>query len=143
MKIDISLMDELKRLALCGGSHPKVWVSSALVFRNKVISFGFNQMKTHPFQLKYSKNNQCVFWHAETSAIYNAHKKMNFDKFDKSVLYIARMKYENTEKKNFVSGIAAPCDGCMRCIEKYGIKNVIYTLDHIENAKENYGVMII
>ena len=143
MKINMSLMDELKRLALCSGTHPKVWVSSALVYRGKVISFGFNQMKTHPFQLKYSKNNQCVFWHAETFAIFNAVKKINFERFDKSVLYVARMKYKNTEKKDFVGGIAAPCSGCMRCIEDFGIKNVIYTLDQDVNAKEQYGVMIL
>lgn len=140
MNINETIISDLKSLAL-SGSHPKVWVSAALVYRNKIISFGTNQMKTHPYQMRYGKNKQCVFWHAETLAIYNADKKMKFDKISKSTLYVARIKYENTEKENFVSGLALPCDGCMRCIKEYGIKNVIYTLDHIEDTKENYGVL--
>ena len=142
MKIDINLIDELKSIAL-SGSHPKVWVASALIYRNKIISFGTNQMKSHPYQLRYGTNQQCVFWHAETSAIYTADKKLGFDKFEKSVLYVSRVKYKNTEKQKFVSGLAQPCDGCMRCIRQYGIKRVIYTLDHQEDMQENYGVMIL
>jgi len=142
MNVDATLVKNLKTLALSGG-HPKVWVSSALVYRNKIISYGTNQMKTHPYQHKYGKNNQCVYWHAETLAIYNADKKLNFDKFKKSVLYVARIKYNGTEKNQFVSGLAKPCDGCMRCIEEYGIKSVIYTLDFEENVDENFGVMIL
>lgn len=142
MNIDTSIVENLKSLAL-SGSHPKVWVSAALVYRNKIISFGVNQMKTHPYQRRYGKTKDCVFWHAETLAIYNAHKKLNFDKFGKATLYVARVKYQNSDKKNFVSGLAMPCDGCMRCIKEYGIKRIIYTLDHIEQTKENYGVMIL
>jgi len=140
MFVNETIIENLKSLSL-SGSHPKVWISAALVHRNRIISFGTNQMKTHPYQLKYGKNKQCVFWHAETSAIYIADKKMGFDKFNRSVLYVARVKYENSDKEKFVSGLALPCDGCMRCIKEYGIKTVIYTLDHIENTKENYGVL--
>ena len=140
MFVNETIIDNLKSLSLSGG-HPKVWISAALVHRNRIISFGVNQMKTHPYQLRYGKNKQCVFWHAETSAIYNADKKIGFDKFNKSVLYVARVKYINSDKEKFVSGLALPCDGCMRCIKEYGIQTVIYTLDHIENTKENYGVL--
>ena len=140
MFVNETIVENLKSLAL-SGSHPKVWVSAALVYRNRIISFGINQMKTHPYQMRYGKNKQCVYWHAETLSIYNADKKLGFDKFNKSTLYVARLKYKNTEKENFVSGIAMPCEGCMRCIKEYGIKNVIYTLDHIENTKEHYGVI--
>jgi deoxycytidylate deaminase len=142
MNIDTTIVKNLKTLALSGG-HPKVWVASALVHRNKIISYGTNQMKTHPYQHRYSKNDQCVYWHAETLAIYNADKKLNFDKFKKSVLYVVRVKYNGAGKNKFVSGLAKPCDGCMRCIKKYEIKSVIYTLDFEENIDENFGVMIL
>lgn len=142
MKINIELLDNLKTLAH-SGTHPKVWVASALVHRNKVISYGVNQMKTHPYQRKYGTNEECIYWHAETSAIYSADKKFGFDKFYNSILYIARVKYESTEKNKFVSGLAAPCDGCLRCIKQYGIKSVIYTLDYNENYNENFGVMML
>jgi deoxycytidylate deaminase len=142
MNIDTTLIKNLKTLALSAG-HPKVWVASALVHRNKIVSYGTNQMKTHPYQYRYGKNDQCVYWHAETLAIYNADKKLNFDKFKKSVLYVVRVKYNGTEKDGFVSGLAKPCSGCMRCIQEYGIKSVIYTLDYEENIVENFGVMIL
>lgn len=140
MKINFKIIEELKTLAL-SGTHPKVWIASALVHRNKIISYGVNQMKSHPYQSKYSRNEDAIYWHSETLAIYNADKKIGFDKFANSVLYIARVKYESTKKDNFISGICLPCDGCMRCIKDYGIKTVIYTTDPIEGSKEHIGIL--
>lgn len=142
MKINTNLLEDLKVLAL-SGTHPKVWVSSALVHRNKIISYGVNRMKTHPYQMKFGRNKESIFWHAETSALYTADKRFGFDKFHNSILYIARVKYDSTQRKNFVSGLAAPCDGCLRCIKKYGIKTVIYTVDNNEDCNETFGVMML
>jgi deoxycytidylate deaminase len=140
MKIDLKLIDDLKTLAL-SGTHPKVWIASALVYRNKIISYGVNQMKSHPYQSRYSRNEEAIYWHSETSAIFNADKKIHFDKFEKSTLYVARVKYESTKKDSFISGICMPCDGCIRCIKDYGIKTVIYTIDPIEGSKEHFGIL--
>jgi len=142
MKTHLKILNNLKTLAH-SGTHPKVWIASSLVHRNKSISYGVNQMKTHPYQRRYAKNEESIYWHAETSAIHTADKKLNFDKFESSILYIARVKYNSTEKTNFVSGLAAPCEGCLRCITDYGIKTVIYTLDYIEGCNENFGVIIL
>lgn len=139
MKVNFQLLDHLKKLAHAG-THPKVWVSAALVHRNKVISFGVNQMKTHPFQRNYGKNKEAIYWHAETSAIYTADKKLGFDKFENSILYIARVKYSCTDKLSFVAGLSFPCDGCLRCIKEYGIKTVIYTLDQMNDSKDHFGI---
>lgn len=142
MKINTLLFQELKTLAF-SGTHPKVWISAALVYKNKVISFGVNQMKTHPYQSKYGRTPESIYWHAETSAIYIADKKLRFDRFEQSILYISRVKYSSTKKDKYVSGLSLPCDGCLRCINDYGIKTVIYTLDQVENEKEHYGVLIL
>lgn len=142
MKVNIKILNNLKVLAH-SGSHPKVWIASALVHRNRIISYGVNKMKTHPYQRKYGRNADAIFWHAETSAIFNADKRVGFDKFKNSVLYIARVKYDSCEKNNFISGLAMPCVGCMKCIKDYGIGAVIYTIDHIEDTKENYGVLVL
>lgn len=140
MKINFKLIEELKTLAL-SGTHPKVWIASALVHRNKVISYGVNQMKSHPYQSRYARNQEAIYWHSETSALYTADKKLGFDKFSNSVLYIARLKYESTKKDTLISGICLPCEGCMRCIKHYGIKTVIYTTDPIEGSKESIGIL--
>lgn len=140
MNINENIIQQLKTLAH-SGTHPKVWVSAALVYRNKVISYGVNQMKSHPFQKKYARNEEAIFFHAENSAIYIADRKLKFDKFENSVLYISRIKYKSTDKSSYVSGLSLPCEGCLRCIKDYGIKTVVYSLDYIEGVKENYGIL--
>jgi tRNA(Arg) A34 adenosine deaminase TadA len=141
MNIDADLLDNLKTMALTSG-HPKVWVAAALVHRNKVVSYGVNAMKTHPYQHRYGRNNECVYWHAETLAIYTADKRLGFTKFNKATLYVARLKFNNPDKTKLISGLAKPCSGCMRCISDYGIPRIIYTLDHEETVSEHYGTMI-
>lgn len=142
MKIDTNIFNDLKILAR-SGTHPKVWIASALVYRNKVVSYGVNQMKTHPYQKRYGKNVDSIFWHSETSAIYTADKRIKFNKFEDSILYVARIKYDSSEKTNFVSGLASPCPGCLQCIKDYGIKKVIYTMNHIDGYKEHFGILTL
>lgn len=140
MKIHLNILEDLKTLALTG-NHPKVWVAAALVHRNKVISYGLNSMKSHTFQKRYGKNEHAVFLHAEVDCIRNA-KKLRFDRFDGCMLYVARVKYNNTEKERFIDGLAMPCEGCMRCINDFGIRGVVYTMD--ENVcGDNFGVICL
>ena len=141
MIVNLNILEELKTLSL-SGTHPKVWIAAALVHRNKIISYGVNQMKTHPYQRKYGRNSEAIYWHAETSAIYIASVRLGFAKFKNSTLYISRLKYDSPDKEDLVSGIAKPCDGCMRCINDYGIKNVIYTLDKTDDS-ENFGIITL
>ena len=100
-------------------------------------------MKSHPFQKKYSKNSDAIFFHAETSAIYIADKKLNFNKFESSTLYIYRSKYYSSDKERFISGLAAPCEGCLKCIKDYKIGKVIYSLNYVEDCENHFGVMIL
>lgn len=141
MKINLDILMNLKTLAM-SSSHPKVFIASALVHRNKIISFGLNSMKSHSFQKRYSKNEHAIFLHAEVAAIHAA-KKLKFDRFENSILYVARMKYNDTTKSSIISGLAAPCDGCIRCIQDHGIKTVIYTLDDIPGIKNAYTIIEI
>lgn len=140
--INLKVIEQLKPISFTS-THPKVWISSAIVFRNKVISFGVNQMKSHPFQKRYSRNSEAIFFHAETSAIHIAEKRMDFNKFESSEIYIYRSKYYSSDKEKFVSGLAFPCEGCLRCIKEYGISKIIYSLDHIDGSDENFGVMLL
>jgi deoxycytidylate deaminase len=139
MRINFELLDNLKTLCL-NSNHPKVWVAAALVHRNKVISYGLNSMKSNPFQKRYGKNEYAIYQHAEIAAIQSA-LKLKFDRIQSSYLYVARIKWDGTDKENFVSGLALPCEGCMRCISEYGIRTVIYTMDHKEICKDNFGVI--
>lgn len=105
-------------------------LAACIVFKKDIVSFGINEMKSHPFQAKYGKNKNSVYLHAETSAIKNAIKYITQDELEKSTLYVCRVKFQDPNKKEMVFGLSKPCPGCFRCINTFGIRRVIYTLDN-------------
>jgi deoxycytidylate deaminase len=104
-------------------------LASAIVLKDEIVSFGFNQMKSHPFQLRYAKNTEAIYWHSENMAIFNASKKIDKADFRKATLYIARVKKPSAHNPNFIHGLACPCDGCKTAIDDFKIKRVVYTKD--------------
>lgn len=100
-------------------------LTSAIVYKNSIISFGANSYKTDPFQAKWSKNDHAIHLHAEVNAIKNAIKRGGVDILKKSTLYIARVRSINGT--GYERAMAKPCIGCRRCIAEFGIKNVVYT----------------
>lgn len=106
-------------------------LASAIVLKGDIVSFGVNQLKTHPFQAKYAKNDQALYIHSENAAIIRALKKIDKDDLKKSTLYVARVKNPGN-----VWGLACPCEGCMRAIDQFKIKTVVYT-----NNEEGYSVI--
>ena len=95
-------------------------------------------MKSHPFQAQWSKNDDAIFWHAETHAIYNALRVCDEDELRKMTLYIARSRRpEDAKTDKWTWGNCRPCEGCISCVYKYNIKRVVYTLDDIGE----YGVL--
>lgn len=102
-------------------------LSSCIVHKNNILSFGFNSKKSHPFQAKFGKNDECIFLHAEIDAIKNALKNNSVDDLRKSTLYVYRTKKMNGIEK---SGLAKPCAGCMRAIVNFNIKNVVYSTEN-------------
>ena len=105
-------------------------IAACVVLHNDIVSFGVNEMKSHPFQARYGKNSDAVYLHAETSAIKNALKYISLRDLSKCTLYISRVKYNNTTKSELIFGTAKPCPGCFRCINAFDISKVYYTLDN-------------
>lgn len=105
-------------------------IAACVVLQNDIVSFGANEMKSHPFQARYGKNRDAVFLHAETSAIKNALKYISIKDISRCTLYICRVKYSDASKTNLVFGTAKPCPGCFRCINTFDISRVYYTLDN-------------
>lgn len=105
-------------------------VGAAIVLKNKVIAFGQNKNKTHPFQAEYAKRPEALYLHAENDAIKNALKRVSVDDLRKATLYVARAKKIGTTGRGpFVYGLAKPCKGCMGAIGTYELKRVVYTTD--------------
>jgi len=97
-------------------------ISALVVHRGEIISVGKNVAKSHPFQARYSKNLQAIFWHAETNAVFSALRAGTSDRVLKNAtLYIARVK------KDHSYGLAKPCNGCRSCLTRFNIGRVVYT----------------
>lgn len=105
-------------------------IAACVVYKNEIVSFGINRLKTHPFQAKFGKNSNAIFLHAETDCIKNALRELSPDDLQRSSLYICRVKYTNKYKERLVFGIAKPCPGCMRAIASFGIRNVFYSCEN-------------
>lgn len=122
-------MNILQTLAETVPSHYRGRLAAALVYKNEIISFGMNQMKSHPFQSKFSSNVESIYLHAETDAIRLALKKYDAEIVSKSKLYVCRVKYADTNHTKIIRGLARPCEGCQRAIATFNIKHVCYSTD--------------
>jgi deoxycytidylate deaminase len=98
----------------------------AIVARKRdVISVGYNQRKSHPYQKAFGRNDQSIFLHAENSALLRAGPQARG-----SDLYVARVRGRG------VPLLAKPCEGCLRSIIETGIRRIFYTTNY-------YGYEII
>ena len=103
-------------------------IAAAVVRRGKVISYGYNHKKSHPFQTRFCKNRHAVFFHAEVHAIKNALKSVDVEDLSKCELYIVRAKRNSTNRK-WITGMSKPCSGCQKCIDLFDLKSVYYSYE--------------
>lgn len=120
------VVDDLFILARDKEKVGKAKVVAALIYKGKVISYGFNQYRTSWVQRRFKKNPESHYLHAEADAVKNAMKVVDNDTISKSTLVVVRAK-KNAGKNVF--GNAKPCVGCQSCIEWIGINKVYYTTD--------------
>lgn len=119
--MNTELVDELVSLAQKTERVANARLAACIVYKNEIIATGTNQKKTHPFQKKYAKNKDAIYLHAETDAIKNALKHLTVHEMAKAQLVVCRVKQDHS------FGLAKPCEGCMRAIATFGIKEVYYT----------------
>jgi tRNA(Arg) A34 adenosine deaminase TadA len=103
-------------------------IAAAVVRRGEIISLGHNRLKSHPFQLRFGRNNESIYWHAETAAIHSAYKRTPH-LLDGASLYVLRVKRPSSAAKHWILGNAKPCAGCSTAIQMFGIHHVHYTTD--------------
>jgi deoxycytidylate deaminase len=94
--------------------HASHQLGAVLVSRGKIVSFGWNQMKTSPHSPHPFKSI-----HAEFHALSGVALKDLKD----TEMYVFR------EKKDGSLGNAKPCKFCAKMLELSGIKKVYYTID--------------
>ncbi len=115
----------------------KARIVSALYIKNELISVGWNQTRSSPFAVKYGKNSEAIYLHAETHAIKQALRLYSVDELQraKSTLYVIRAK-RTAPNSSFVWGLSKPCLGCTRSVVDFGIKRIVYSLDEIDGIRQ-------
>lgn len=126
---DAAILDMLNKLAQEISPVASARMAACLTYKGRVISFGINKKKTHPFQKRFALNEHNIYLHAETAAIKNALRYLSLDQLKKSTLYVARIKRPSTWSKEWIFGLAKPCHGCQKCIDQYQISKVRYSVD--------------
>lgn len=125
------IIDNLRILANDTPGCARARMVAAIVYKNQVISYGFNERKTHPFVRPFQKNDEAIYLHAETAAIKNALKRLSVEQLSRCDLYIVRSKtvYKGKNKFDQIFGMAKPCSGCQKCIQSFGLRKVFYSTD--------------
>ena len=122
------IQDEIFKLAQSVEPVRGARIAAAVVRRGKVISYGYNHKKSHPFQTRFCKNRHAVFFHAEVHAIKNALKSVDVEDLYKCELYIVRAKRDKANRK-WITGMSKPCSGCQKCIDLFDLKSVYYSIE--------------
>ena len=126
--MNAKIFDETFKLAQSVEPVRGARIAAAVVRRGKVISYGYNHKKTHPFQTRFCKNPHAIFFHAEVHAIKNALKSVDVEDLSKCELYIVRAKRNSTNRK-WITGMSKPCSGCQKCIDLFDLKSVYYSIE--------------
>ena len=126
--MNAEIFDETFKLAQSVEPVRGARIAASVVRKGKVVSYGYNHKKSHPFQAKFCKNAHAVFFHAEVHAIKNALISIEVDDLSKCELYIVRAKRDKSNRK-WITGLSKPCIGCQKCIDLFDLKNVYYSYE--------------
>lgn len=99
---------------------------AAVVYKNRVISLGRNQLKTHPLMRSFQSTSYKIYLHAEIDAIQKAIRMHDESFLRDCEMYVLRI----TRGGNI--GYSKPCVGCQRAITNYGFRKVVFTCDEGE-----------
>lgn len=87
------------------------------------MSIGHNSYNSCRLARQFNKHEQALYNHAEINAIHNFLKRYPVSKLKYCTIYVCRAKIYNGK---FIIGSSKPCNGCMRAIKHFGIKQIIY-----------------
>lgn len=126
---DDEFIGMLARLASDMPKAGRARLAACIVHKGQVAAFGFNSMKSHPFQARFGRNSDSIFLHSETDAIKNALKVLDQRELERSTLYVCRVKKTGPRSRTTILGLARPCEGCARAIATFGIRRTVWSMD--------------
>ena len=110
--MNTKFFDIAKQLAQLS-DHKQHKMGVVITRGNKIVSKGYNKVKTHP-----KSANFCKTIHAEFDAVMKARSDL-----EGSVIYIYR------ERKNGDLGMARPCEFCQKLLMSEGITTWCYSTE--------------
>jgi deoxycytidylate deaminase len=115
------IMKILAKVAHSTGAITEFRLAAAIVFKNKIVSIGANEYKTHPLMARYTRKPENHYLHAEVSAIAKALNVLSLDDFKRSSLYVVRVS------RSGEWALSKPCEGCTKAIIAFQIPRTIYS----------------
>lgn len=106
------------------GIRNRIKLAAGVVYRNRLVAVGKNSYKSHPMMTRFGKNPEAIYLHAEVDAIKNALRVLSLQELEKSDILVVRVKKEGHDYKTC---LAKPCEGCMRAIETFNLRQIFYT----------------
>ena len=112
----------------------KVHIGAVLVYKNKIISNGWNSRKTNPIQYKYNKYRETLgidnrsynaddhlpYCHAEMKCLIDT-KDLELD-WSKVSIFVYRESCGKTR-------MCKPCPSCTKALKDRGINHIYYTTE--------------
>ena len=121
------------------GVQGRFKLAAGIVFRRHLIATGVNSYNTHPWMNEWGTNSDSIFLHAEIDAIKNSLKLINQSQLERCSMYIVRVKrLSATDRYRWTYGLAKPCDGCMRAITNFNLKQVLWTDDESKELDKQF-----
>lgn len=117
-KLQTRLVDICNRLSWKTGTSRH---AAAIIYKKKVLAYGWNKKKTHPLCVEYQPNPERFYLHAEMDAIIKTMNKHGEEILKDCDLYVLRIGNGGNVR------FSKPCEGCMNMINAVGIKGVYWT----------------
>jgi deoxycytidylate deaminase len=94
---------------------------AAIVWKKGEDVYGVNKYKTHPIMIKYGRNEDSIYLHAEMDAIVTM-TRLGWGQYIRtSDLYVIRIN-----KKGHLMP-SCPCEGCMKAIKAFEFRKVYHS----------------
>lgn len=122
----------------------RIHIGCVAVYKNQILSIGYNTNKTHPIQKKYNIYREMEYDGFEPSSGLHAEMMCLLGLKDLDIDYSKVKLYIYREDQNGNLANCKPCPACMELIDRMGIKKIYYTtedgyeMEVREEEKENH-----
>lgn len=95
--------------------------AAAIVVKREIVGLGINRLKSHPLQIKFARNPESIYLHAEIDALRNALHRVTAEDLRRATLYVLKLDSRGNR------GNSAPCEGCAKMVDYFNIRKVVHT----------------